>query len=95
MNRAAKLIALSVRDIEPFARAASHVRAVFSAAGSAVIACRDDAVVFDDNCAEISPQASPAFSDSLRDIEVIVYFVNAIFHNVKSSLKMRRIIFSA
>ena len=73
MDRAAQLVALPSGDSQSVAQAGTHVGAVLSAARGAVVAGRDDDVVFDDDRAEFAAQARTALRDRGGNIEIIVF----------------------
>lgn len=72
VDRTAELIALPARDTHAVAGAVAQVGAVLAAARRADIAGGDDLVVFDDDRAEVAPQAGAALGDGLGDVEVVV-----------------------
>jgi hypothetical protein len=56
MNASAEFIPLSPRHLHGFSLAAAQIATVFSSSGSAIIAGRDDFVVFHDDGPVLPPQ---------------------------------------
>jgi len=77
---AAKLIPLPARDTKFVPHAFAAVKAILPAPRRAVVSGRDDLVIEDDNRAVSAPLTGGSDENRLRDIEVIVVFVLAIFH---------------
>jgi hypothetical protein len=68
----AEFMALSGRDTQLFTKAAD-VQTVGETGRSPIVACRQDLLIFDQNGAHMSSQASRTFGDEMSDIHEVFF----------------------
>ena len=73
MDRAAKLVSLSARNVKLLSYASANIGAILSASGRSVISGRHDAIVFDDDSAERFAQTGASGSNGLGYVKVIIF----------------------
>ena len=87
VNAAAELVPLAGGDIQTVTDTVAQLGAVAAAAGRAVVACGDDLVVADDQCAVGSAQAGGSLQNRFCYIELVVFLINAAHLIQASSLE--------
>ena len=78
VDTAAQLVPLAAGHLHGFPGAIAHVHAVGPAPGGAVVARRNDLVIFHDDGAVDPPQTGGPLQDGLGNIQIIVFLANAI-----------------
>lgn len=81
MKRAAHLIALAAGDVQLVADAGAQIGAVLPPARRAVITGRNDDVILHNDRAEMPTHTGASLRDSLRDVQVVVFFGYTLFHS--------------
>ena len=88
VNRAAKLVTLTFRNIKLFTGAYSEVGTVFKTSRRTVVSRGDYLIVVYYYCTEIPAQAGAALAYRFGYVKVVIYFI-ASFHSYDHSFPLR------
>ncbi len=78
MHRTAHFITLTAGNIKPLPHTVAEVNAILTVSGGAVVACRNNAVVLDDDSAVISAQTGSSLQHGLSNVEIIIVLVTPL-----------------